>query len=113
MNKPHPVLAVFRATHSHVFPGSRVTGVQVDGPALTPRPVQFRFGDETSVRAEIVVDSAGRESYAVQVPSYLTAAGHPIPAALWPVVNLNWYPVTSELVLKLGRRLLLSATTDT
>jgi hypothetical protein len=94
------------ATHSHLFSGTRLSGARSElSLPLGARPVTVCFSNGIEVDAEIVVGASG-EDCALVMPTYETATGHPIPAALWPVTEVRSDLVTDQLILKLGRRLL-------
>jgi hypothetical protein len=94
------------ATHSHPFGGARVSGARSElRLPLGACPVRLCFSDGIEVEAEIVVGVTGGDC-ALAMPAYETAAGHPIPAALWPVTEVRSDSVTDQIILKLGQRLL-------
>ena len=94
------------ATHSHLFRGASVSGARAElRLPLGACSVRVCFGDGVEVEAEIVVGIAGGDCLLV-MPAYETAAGHPIPAALWPITQARSNPVTDHVILRLGQRLL-------
>ena len=94
------------ATHSHLFRGASVSGARAElRLPLRACSVRVCFGDGVEVEAEIVVGATGKDC-ALVMPAYETAAGQPMPAALWPVTEVHSDSVTDQVILKLGQRLL-------
>ncbi|MFT4165861.1 MAG: hypothetical protein QM650_11525 [Microlunatus sp.] len=97
------------AAYSHLFRGVRVTVEELDPTEpLGAARARLAFSDGIEVDAELLEsDTAG--NLALAVPAYETATGHPVAAAVWPVVEIGTARSGSgenaeRLCLKLGQR---------
>ncbi|MFT4218504.1 MAG: hypothetical protein QM619_15155 [Micropruina sp.] len=90
------------AGYSHLFRGIRLSAPRVGLP-LRPGGVRLAFSDGVEVAGELLATT--EDDLILSVPSYPTAAGTTVDAALWPVLDVEDGADPQLVTLRLGPRI--------